>query len=247
MRNIIEQCIEWQNKIIINFVDFEKAFDSLNRDNIWEIMKSYGIPDKIINIIKIFYNNYRCSVLHNGTQSSWFTVQSEVRQFKFASFLLFFSPIVIDWCIRRTIGNNSTGIRWSMNTFLEDLDFADELCFLSTNRLNMQEKTSKLQETALSVGLKINVAKTKVMSMHDKSSKTPITLNGDNILEVEDFTYLGTIINQDNGTTKDILARINKVRIAFCQLRPILKSTSLSRIRIYNSNVKSVLLYGAEC
>jgi len=88
-----------------------------------------------------------------------------------------------------------------MNTFLEDLDFADDLCLLSTNRLNMQEKTSKLQETALSVGLKINVAKTKVMSLHDKSSKTPITLNGDNILEVEDFTYLGTIISQDNGTT----------------------------------------------
>jgi len=137
-----------------------------------------------------------------------------------------------------------------MNTFLEDLDFADDLCLLSTNRLNMQEKTSKLQETALSVGLKINVTKTKVMSLHDKSSKTPITLNGDNILEVEDFTYLGTIISQDNGTTKDILARINKARIAFCQLRPIWKSTSLSRttkIRIYNSNVKSVLLYGAEC
>ena len=76
IENIIEQCIEWQNKIIINFVDFEKAFDSLNRDNIWEIMKSYGIPDKIINIIKLFYNNYRCSVFHNGTQSSWFTVQS---------------------------------------------------------------------------------------------------------------------------------------------------------------------------
>ena len=101
LRNIIEQCIEWQNKIIINFVDFEKAFDNLNRDNIWEIMKSYGIPDKIINIIKLFYNNYRCSVLHNGTQSSWFTVKSGVRQGCVISPLPIL--IVIDWCMRRTI------------------------------------------------------------------------------------------------------------------------------------------------
>ena len=78
LRNIIEQCIEWQHNIVINFVDFEKAFDSLDRDSMWEIMRSYGIPEKIINMIKLFYNNYRCCVLHNGTQSTWFNVQSGV-------------------------------------------------------------------------------------------------------------------------------------------------------------------------
>ncbi|XP_063426868.1 uncharacterized protein LOC134710440 [Mytilus trossulus] len=82
-----------------------------------------------------------------------------------------------------------------------------------------------------------------------KNIEQPITLKGNKIDEVENFTYLGTNISQDNGTSKDIMARINKARTSFCRLRTVWKTTSISRstkIKIYNSNVKSVLLYGAE-
>jgi hypothetical protein len=34
LRNIIEQCSEWQRKLYINFVDFQKAFDSLHRESL---------------------------------------------------------------------------------------------------------------------------------------------------------------------------------------------------------------------
>ena len=112
-----------------------------------------------------------------------------------------------------------------MNTILEDLDFADDICLLSTTRANMQNKTSRLHETALSVGLKINAQKTKIISLNYKTSKQPITLKGDNIEEVENFTYLGTNISLDNGTSKDIMARINKARTSFCRLRTIWKTT----------------------
>ena len=77
----------------------------------------------------------------------------------------------------------------------------------------MQKKTSNLHATALSVCLKINTGKTKIISLHDNGRETPIALNGENIEEVENLTYLGSNISQDNGTTKDIMARINKARI----------------------------------
>ncbi len=41
LRNILEQCIEWQATLYINFIDFEKAFDSVHRDSLWEIMRQY--------------------------------------------------------------------------------------------------------------------------------------------------------------------------------------------------------------
>ena len=53
--NIIEQKNEWQATIYVNFIDFEKAFHSVHRDSLWIIMRKYGMPEKIIRIIQLFY------------------------------------------------------------------------------------------------------------------------------------------------------------------------------------------------
>ena len=54
LRNIIEQVNEWQATIYVNFIDFEKAFESVHRDSLWIILQKYGIPEKIIRIIQLF-------------------------------------------------------------------------------------------------------------------------------------------------------------------------------------------------
>ena len=53
IRYIIEQIIEWQSKTILNFINFRKAFDSIDRDCLWKILKVYQIPPKIVNIINL--------------------------------------------------------------------------------------------------------------------------------------------------------------------------------------------------
>ena len=73
----------------------------------------------------------------------------------------------------------------------------------------------------------------------------PVVLNEEPLEEVEDFTYLGSILSKDNGAGKDIKARLNKGRSAFAQLQPIWKANNYSlrtKLQLYNSNVKSVLL-----
>ena len=44
LRNIIEQSLEHQKNLVINFIDFKKAFDSVHRPSLWKILKHYGIP-----------------------------------------------------------------------------------------------------------------------------------------------------------------------------------------------------------
>lgn len=51
LRNIIEQCVEWNVPLFINFIDFKEAFDSVHRESLWKILRAYGIPPKIIIII----------------------------------------------------------------------------------------------------------------------------------------------------------------------------------------------------
>lgn len=74
-------------------------------------------------------------------------------------------------------------------------------------------------------------------------------LGDNNLEEVETFTYLGSVINQQGETDADVKTRIGKARAALIALKNIWRSNliaSRTKIRLFNSNVKSVLLYGAE-
>ena len=66
LRNTIEQACEWQSPLLVIFIDFEKAFDWLHRNSLWVIMRAYGIPEKLINIVKLLINNAECAVLDNS-------------------------------------------------------------------------------------------------------------------------------------------------------------------------------------
>ena len=52
LRNIIEQCNEWNSNLYVCFVDFEKAFDSVDRSVLWRIIRGYSIPEKIVKMEK---------------------------------------------------------------------------------------------------------------------------------------------------------------------------------------------------
>jgi hypothetical protein len=45
--------MEWKSGLYVTFIDFEKAFDSLNRKIIWRILEEYCIPQRIINLIEM--------------------------------------------------------------------------------------------------------------------------------------------------------------------------------------------------
>ncbi len=246
LRIIIEQSVEWNSPLYINFIDFEKAFDSIDRESLWQLMKHYGIPDKYIRLIKNTYTGMQCQVLHGGGASPKFEVRTGVRQGCLLSPFLFL--IAIDWIMRKTTEGKRNGIQWTIVDQLDDLDFADDLALLSHTCTQMQEKTSILEEEADKVGLHINVGKTKLLKINSTSSNN-IKLKSGEIEEVSSFTYLGSIVDTVGGTEQDIKTRIGKARTAFNLLKKVWKSreiTTTTKIRIFNSNVKSVLLYGAE-
>lgn len=112
----------------------------------------------------------------------------------------------------------------------------------------MQRKTEELQVNASKLGMNVNIPKTKVLKVNGKANSL-IPLGGDDIETVEEFCYLGSVISTDGGADKDISVRIGKARYAFRALQPVWLSRQLSlntRLRIFSTNVKSVLLYGCE-
>ena len=75
--------------------------------------------------------------------------------------------------------NGNRGIRWTLTSILEDLDYADDIGLLPNRHKDMQENMDKLTTTAPQIGLKLNTAKTKLMRINYKTDN-PITITNIN-------------------------------------------------------------------
>ena len=156
--------------------------------------------------------------------------------------------LVIDWVMKTATKEKRNGIQWTMLTQLDDLDSADDLVLLSHSHRQMQDKTTELTLISAQVALKINKRKTKILRTN-ATCETPIMLEGETLEEVKDFRYLGSLVDTHGETEADVKKRISKARVAFHLLRNVWKSKVIgetTKIRLINTNVKSVLLYGAE-
>ena len=60
LRIIVEQSLEWKSSLYANFIDFVKAFDSVDKDSLGKIMRHYGILNKYVSVIKETYLGMTC-------------------------------------------------------------------------------------------------------------------------------------------------------------------------------------------
>jgi hypothetical protein len=110
LRNIIEQCQELQKPLLINYIDFKKAFDSIHRESLWKIARLYGVPDKYINIFKSLYRGSSCCVRTRKGNSIMFEIVTGVRQGCILSPFLFL--LVVDFLMKQTMKHSAHGIEW---------------------------------------------------------------------------------------------------------------------------------------
>ena len=169
LRRIIESTLEYQNNLVINFIDFQKAFDSVNRKCMWKIVSAYNIPDKFVNIMKSFYNNSRCCLRLGTNFSDLFEIKTGVRQGCILSPFLFL--LVIDYGLRKCDLKNF-GLQW-FGKRLFDLDFADDVALFDKTEFDLQTCTNEVMDVMSGIGLRFNVK--KCMERHPcKKSQTAI-------------------------------------------------------------------------
>jgi len=228
-------------------VDFEKAFDSVHSESLWNIMKSYGIPHKMVRVIAGTYQGFECAVVDGSETSEWFKIKSGVKQGCVMSG--FFFLLALDWTMREATADKRRGIRWNFTTVLEDLDFADDIALLSSKISNLKEKTGRLAEEAARVGLKLNARKCKMLRTGFAHSSEDVVVNGEEVEDVAEFVYLGATVNKEGGGSRDITNRLQKARGAFQRLGKVWATTGIGRrtkIRLFKTLVRPVLLYGCE-
>ena len=97
--------------------------------------------------------------------------------------------------------------------------------------------------------LKLNVKKTKLMTIGDVPDDITIRVNNDPVGKVKQFKYLGSLKSTDGDCSKDVNARIAMAKRRMCELTTLWKDRSIPvalKMRLVKTLVWTVLSYGAE-
>ena len=175
MRTLIEKCNEYKIPVILIFIDFEKAFDSVETWSILDSLDECRVDSRYSNTIRYVYKNATsCIKLHKSTKK--FRIGRGVRQGDTISPKLFTSILdsifkKLDWS---EMGINING------EYLSNLRFADDISLMAADLDQAQIMLQQLNEESNKVGLKMNLSKTKIMTNIEDDRDIKI---GDTVIE----------------------------------------------------------------
>ena len=81
IRQIMEKAREFQKNIYFCFIDYAKAFDCLNHNKLWKILKEMGIPDHLTHLLRNLYAGQEATVRTGHGTTDWFQIGKGVGQF----------------------------------------------------------------------------------------------------------------------------------------------------------------------
>ena len=158
---LVECRREFQRGLLAAYVDLKKAFDSVHRGTLWDILRIRGIPARIIDLMTGLYSRTESAVKCGGGISSFFPVDSGVRQGCVLAPSLF--NTCMDWVLGKVADQSRCGASVG-NTKVTDLDFADDAVLLAESLEVLVMALEALHEEAKPLGLKVSWTKTKVQA-----------------------------------------------------------------------------------
>lgn len=240
-----------KSKVYATFVDFRKAFDSVEHDILFAKLFKYGISGKIIRVLKCIYDNAKISSRIFNQNTSFFNVSKGVLQGEPISPLLF--SLFLNDLEELMIKNNVEGLSIDSYNEIKLLLYADDLVMLSTSFQGMQKQLNVLAEFCKTNSMTINVGKTKqlVFRKGGRVKETEkLKLNDEYIERVSSYNYLGVIFSDSGLYSKEAKFATQKSSIAINNVRSSLVTTKATswdaRIKLYHAIILSTLLYGSE-
>ena len=238
IRDIIEFKRTESKKGGILSLDFEKAFDSVDHQYMFHLLEHYGLTGSLLQCIKSLYLGSMSRIQINGFLSNPFNIRSGVRQGCPLSMILY--CITIDPLIRQIIN------KLSHSNLLKEIStlkaFADDISVFIDDRKQMQQVLQTVEIFGKYSGAKLNLNKTKFMSLENKlQTRLP------DVCVVKQLHILGIIFTTNFRET----IKVNYEKI-ITSIRGLIKDTILrdftlqQRIWYVHSYVLSKVWYVAQ-
>ena len=243
------------------FIDYKKAFDTINRNALWSKVIENGINGKILKVIYNMYETAKSCVKQQSMISGLFACNMGVRQGENLSPLLFaiflndfeislsskYNGLTSITDLSRILGTDN--IEFFINMYL--LLYADDTLVMAESPAELQLALDEVDVYCKKWGLSINQTKTEVVIFSRGKVKTQFNFKiGDINLKTQgEYCYLGTIFNFNGKFTKAIEERITPARKAMFGLNAKAVNLLLPpdiHIDLFEKMISPILLYGCE-
>ncbi|KAL4123073.1 hypothetical protein QTP88_015305 [Uroleucon formosanum] len=244
LRQIMAKFYEFDKELHLIFIDYKQAYDSINRDKLWEALEVLGIPKKYVSLIKGCNNRTVCRVRFLQEMSETFEVKSGLRQGDALS------PTLFNLALEKAMREVWDGRKMEICGERVILAYADDIVVMGETRYEVMNTASKLLKASKTIGLRVNEEKTKHLMVARRSPNTDhITVDDYSFKKVEVFKYLGVNINSNNDMHEEINDRIACGNRCYYSIMRLLKSKLLSRnskTLLYHSYLRPIITYASE-
>jgi len=221
------------------YIDYKQAYDTINMAKLVDIMKEFGIPMKLVSLVKMTLANTNCKVKIQGKLSLGFETMIGLQQGDLLSTLLF------NLCMKKVIRNFRINPgRTILNRTRQCLVYGDDVVILGRSEGYIKGTLEEMAAITHQIGLQMNDTKTKYMiNRHDGNKVKTIELMGKKYEKVESFKYLGSVMPSLNDIETEVKSKIAVGNKCYYALGPILKRKSTSqsiKIHLYKTIIRPI-------
>jgi hypothetical protein len=248
LNHVIEKSRQDRKPVFTAFIDFRKAYDSVNRDLLWEVLKGMGVHGDILNTLRGMYSSVGMRVRLKGHLGESFQAETGVKQGDPLSPLLF--GLFIDrFESYLTAKCGDMGVPLAQG-LLRALLYADDLTLTASSAEQLQSMLDCLHNFANAYHLTVNIAKSVVVVFNRYRVRTAFTYAGGALPVATEFTYLGIKFKAKGSLSSALACGITKAQAAWhgminrCKVLGVYNVMVLKRL--FEALVVSVLNYGCQ-
>ena len=186
---IIQKAREFQKNTYFCFIVYAKAFDCVDHDKLWKILREMRIPDHVTCLLRNLSADQEATVRTEHGTTDWFQIGKGVCQGCILSPCLF--NLYVEYTVRNAgLEEAQAGIKIARRN-INNLRYTDGTTLMAESEEELKSLLMKVKEESEKVDLKFNIQKTKIMA------SSPITsweIDGETVETVSDFILGGSKI-----------------------------------------------------
>ncbi|KAI5623886.1 hypothetical protein C0J50_16567 [Silurus asotus] len=236
LRMLMEKYREGQKELHCVFVDLEKAYDRVPREELWYCMRKSGVSEKYVRVVQDMYEGSVTAVKCAVGTTDWFRVKVGLHQGSALSPFLF--AVVMD----RLTDEVRQESPWTMM-------FADDIVICCESREQVEKSLERWRYALERRGMKLSRSKTEYMCVNEREGSGVVRLQGEELQKVEEFRYLGSTVQSNGECVREVKKRVQAGWSGWRRVTGVICDSRVSaklKGKVYRTVVRPAMLYGLE-